>query len=598
MSECVIGIHDGHDCSIALLVNGEIVAALQEERFTNRKNEWGFPYNAAKWLMNKYNPKDISCVVLGDGRVDPALCKVRRETNFSIDDWVREQQLFWKKRLLEKKNVDYYEIFSNNKNFKYDEYYDYNGITFKYNDPGERDKFAVKRREFAAKFFGVDTSKVIIPEHERSHQHYALYASPLRKEKINVITCEGRGSYSNATVSVYDGEKITEICAMEENYIPTIYRYVTLILGMKPNEHEYKVMGLAPYAKDKDVDRVLPIFNDLLKVDGIVVKWRNRPPDTYFTLKDRFEGKRFDHIAGALQKFTEDILKEWFVNIAKHTGIRKFVFSGGAAQNIKAVKAISEMPEIEDIFVCPAAGDTSLSIGAAYFGYLEMKKNKNGLKSEPKPIKTVYLGNEFTDSDCMKAIKDRGVDKKYKVINAASASDIARIIADGHILGRFSGRMEFGLRAMGNRSILADPRDYNIIKRLNEKIKNRDFWMPFTPTVLDKYADSYIQNPKRLKSPFMTMAFETTEEGRQALPAAIHPADFTARPQILKREDNPSYYELIECFAKLTGVGALLNTSFNLHGYPIAGTPEKAIETFENSELDGLILNSILVLRK
>jgi carbamoyltransferase len=298
------------------------------------------------------------------------------------------------------------------------------------------------------------------------------------------------------------------------------------------------------------------------------------------------------------QRFTEDILKKWFVNISKHTGIKKFVFSGGVAQNIKAVKAISEMKEVEDILVCPAAGDTSLSIGAAYYGYVKARKSNADKALYPEPLKTVYLGNDFTDSECTDAIRRHGIDKKYKIIREPGNRHIAKLIASGHILGRFCGRMEFGLRALGNRSILADPRNFNTIKRLNEKIKNRDFWMPFTPTVLDKYADRYIQNPKKLKSPFMTMAFETTEEGRKVLPAAIHPADFTARPQILKKEDNFSYYELIECFAKLTGVGALLNTSFNLHGYPIVGTLEKAIETFENSELDGLILNSILVLRK
>jgi carbamoyltransferase len=287
MDEWIVGIHDGHDCSIALLKNGEIIASLQEERFTNRKNEWGFPYNAAKWLLDKYRPKEISLVVLGDGFLSPTLCKIRRETNFSIDDWVKEQNLFWKKKLLEKKNVDYYRIFSGNKNFKYDEYYDYEGIVFGYDDAKVNEKFAVKRKKFALKFFSIDASKIIIPEHEKSHQYYALCASPYRNEKVNIVTCEGRGNYSNATVSVYDGKDLNEIYAMKENYLATIYRYVTLILGMKPNEHEYKVMGLAPYAKDRDVERVLPVFNNLLRVDGIEVKWGNRPPDIYFTLRDK-----------------------------------------------------------------------------------------------------------------------------------------------------------------------------------------------------------------------------------------------------------------------------------------------------------------------
>ena len=589
----VIGIYEGHDCSIALLVDGKIVASLQEERFTNRKNEWGFPYKAASWIKSNYDLSDLSSVVLGSGFLDPSLCKIKRETNFSIDDWIKEQKFYWKKKLLDKENPDHYSIFSNNSNFSYDEYYSYKNINFKYNDPEERKKFAENRKEFVSDFFNIDKSRIIIPYHERGHQYYGLYASPFRNEKVAVVTCEGRGSYSNATVSLYDGKKITEICSMEENYIGTIYRYMTLILGMKPNEHEYKVMGLAPYAKNRDVERLMPIFRDLLVVDGIKVRYKNRPKDLYFTMKERLEGKRFDHIAGALQRFTEEILKEWFSNIAKHTGMKKFVFSGGVAQNIKAAKTIAELDEVEDIFICPAAGDTSLSVGAAYYGYLKLSDD-----FKISPLETAYLGNEFTDEDCREAVKKDKLDERYRIVDNPGNKFIAKLLSEGRVLARFHGRLEFGARALGNRSILADPRDYTILRRINEKIKNRDFWMPFTPSILDKYADRYIVNPKGLKSPFMTMAFDSTEEGRKNLPAAIHPADFTVRPQILTKEANPGYYELIESFADITGVGALLNTSFNLHGYPIAGTLERAIETLEKSELDGLILNTILILRR
>ena len=400
-------------------------------------------------------------------------------------------------------------------------------------------------------------------------------------------------------MSIYGDNAIKEIVAMKENFLAHIYRYTTLILGMKPHEHEYKVMGLAPYAKDVDIQRILPVFGDLLQVEGMVIRWARKPPDLYFTLRERLEGKRFDHIAGALQSFLENMLCEWFSAIAKQVGVKKFVFAGGVSQNIKACKAISELDEIEDLFVSPAVGDTSLSVGAVYYDSLAMRRkykiNKSALLS---PLKVATVGICFSDQECKQAIKGYRLKSKYHVMNDAENGFLAKLLEEGLIIARFKGRMEFGLRALGNRSILADPRDFGVVRKINEKIKNRDFWMPFSPTILDSYQKKYIVNPKDLKSEFMTMAYEAADEGRKVLKAAMHPADLTLRPQILTQRANPDYYDLISCFARETGVGKLLNTSFNLHGFPIVGSVDKAVETFENSELDGLILESSLILRK
>jgi carbamoyltransferase len=158
--------------------------------------------------------------------------------------------------------------------------------------------------------------------------------------------------------------------------------------------------------------------------------------------------------------------------------------------------------------------------------------------------------------------------------------------------------MEFGARALGNRSIIANPRFPNIVKRINEKIKNRDFWMPFTPSILSERTTDYVVNPKRIRSPFMTIGFDSTPEGQEDLPGALHAADATARPQFVEKESNPKYYELIKEFENITGIGAVLNTSFNLHGYPIVLSPEDAVYVFENSDIDGILLNDILLTKK
>ena len=172
--------------------------------------------------------------------------------------------------------------------------------------------------------------------------------------------------------------------------------------------------------------------------------------------------------------------------------------------------------------------------------------------------------------------------------------EVAREIAKGKIIGRCSGRMEFGLRSLGNRSILCDPRFAQNIYKINFKIKKRDFWMPFTPTILKENFNQYIHNPKKIEARFMSMAFDTTDLGKKNLQAAIHPADFTARPQLLSKRDNPEYYEIIKNFKKITGVGALLNTSLNLHGLPVVRDANDAIYVFENSGLDILILENFI----
>ena len=197
----------------------------------------------------------------------------------------------------------------------------------------------------------------------------------------------------------------------------------------------------------------------------------------------------------------------------------------------------------------------------------------------------------------METINREGLDSKCKLTTGVGPEEIASLLSEGKIIARCSGRMEFGLRALGNRSILADPRRPDTVRKINQAIKFRDFWMPFTPTILAERQHDYIINPKSLKSPFMTMAFDSTELARKELVATLHPADLTARPQVLEEKRNPEYYSIVKAFEKITGVGGVLNTSFNLHGYPVVLGPEEAIFTFENSELDGLLMNDILIMR-
>jgi carbamoyltransferase len=258
---------------------------------------------------------------------------------------------------------------------------------------------------------------------------------------------------------------------------------------------------------------------------------------------------------------------------------------------------ILNLSEIEDFFVCPAAGDTSLPLGACYYVMCKFLKENGGSMDMLQPLKHAYLGPEFSTGDVETAIKAGNIGDKYSAVSGVTPDVVANELASGKIIARCSGRMEFGLRALGNRSIMADPRHYNTIRKINDAIKFRDFWMPFTPSILEEREKDYIVNPKGVKSSFMTLAFDSTELARRDLVAALHPADLTVRPQVVSKQVNQEYYQIIKEFENITGVGGILNTSLNLHGEPIVLGPKEALYTLKNSELDGLLMNDILIQR-
>ena len=587
----IIGIHDGHDCSIALMVNGKIVYAAQEERFSRLKGDYGFPKKATEDLFkfSKLKPKDIDLVVVGTLNLNPALLKLKRNAQFSVADWVYEQENFWKPKIFHNKKINYWKIFKTRIQ-KFDKYYNYKKNIDSYMNLGEMERFRLQRLASISKYLKIEKKKIKFIPHEDCHTHYSYYFFPQRKNGI-AITCEGIGDYSNGSVSVIEKDKFKLKSYNKENHLGHIYQYITLLLGMKPGNHEYKVMGLAPYASNYEINKCYKIFDKILKIKGLNIIFDKKPKDLFFHFKEKFKNCRFDGIAGALQRFLEKKLSDWFKACNKRLKFNSFYFSGGVAQNIKAALHLSKLKEVKNILVPPAAGDTTISIGACYYAAANYSKIK---KNRILPINSMYLGNSINKQEISEVIKKKNLKKKYFIKDKFNPLEVAREIAKGKIIGRCSGRMEFGLRSLGNRSILCDPRFSQNIYKINFKIKKRDFWMPFTPTILKENFNQYIHNPKKIEARFMSMAFDTTDLGKKNLQAAIHPADFTARPQLLSKRDNPEYYEIIKNFKKITGVGALLNTSLNLHGLPVVRDANDAIYVFENSGLDILILENFI----
>lgn len=596
----ILSLYVNMPSTASIYSDGKVVAATHEERFTRKKNDEIFPAESIQYCLKEagLKAKNLDAVAIASFR-SPFDDIIVRRSQWSVDDYLKEQHKRWKPYLIDGQKTlkSLLDIFPEKIDLDMypSEYWRRN-----YERSDRNECFLRDRCSITAEYLGVDNSIVKQIEHHRCHAAYAYYTAPFRGEKILAFTIDGMGDGLNATISIFDENgNYQRVHATADCNIGRIYRYMTLVLGMKPNEHEYKVMGLAPYGKEKYAQKALDIFRNTLYVDGVDFEWREKPTDSYFWFRDRLEGFRFDNIAWALQVWVEELLTQWIKNAIAQYGIHKIVISGGVAMNIKAMGKVSELPEVEAMFVGGSGSDESMAISSGLCLAEDMSRERGIAWSSKEmfPVQNLYLGPAPDEKD-IKAVID-GLDyDKYVVKEKITAREVASLLAEGKILARCAGRMEFGQRALGNRSILADPINLRIKERINAAIKNRDFWMPFAPVVMDKYIHDYLINPKNFESPHMTIGFDTTPAGYDAMIAACHPADRSARPQILHKNDNPGLYEILEEFQKVTGRGALLNTSFNLHGYPIVNTPKDAMHVFENSGLDGLILEDHIIIKK
>lgn len=576
----VLGMGSGTG-TLALLCDGEILCSISEERFNRTKSSMNFPNGVYAYIRKTYNidPSEIDAIVIDS----------THQIYLGFDDVPHTSDtygdIYMRIGLLEYKYPFLIPFFS----FLYAQIYK---------------KFIISKRgqdylrRFSAKF-GVCLEKIKCIDHHLSHAYTVCYGyvDRRRHNKFAVITLDGGGDNGSGSVFCYDSGAFRQISNIPNRAsLGMLYNKVTDYLGLKPHEHEYKVMGLAPYADMERVKKTLPIFTDLLKVtDGLSLESSIDVRSYYFYLRDKLERVRFDYVAGAVQLFAENIMCELASKSIQRLQCDHVAVGGGVFLNVKANKKIGEIAEVKHLTVCPSSSDESNAIGAAIYGY-EMICKRIGREFNPSIVKNLYLGPAYTNDDVKAALEKTGAGGRYTVTyHADIESEVAKLLAQHKIVARFKGRMEFGARALGNRSILANPSNPKNVRIINEQIKERDFWMPFACTVLDSREKDYIINPKGLQSAFMQLSFDTREQRRDDIQAAIHPYDFTTRPQILTEAGNATYYALIKEFERCTGIGAVLNTSFNLHGEPIVTSPEDAISVFERSGLQNLALENYLL---
>ena len=564
---CFLGIHDGHNCGAALIIDGEVVAAVNEERLSRNKNDSGYPRQSIDEVLK----------IGGVQAVD--LNHVVFASNFMHTKAHLEEISLWYPVGIKEQKADQ----SRPKEYA-------------------RQLFEIRRKERieeSVNHLGIEIEKVEFVEHHRAHLTAAYYTAPTLNpgKKILGLTCDGAGDNLCATVSICKDNNIDRISKTDRHAsLGKIYSRVTYLMGMTPWEHEYKVMGLAPYSDPKYAHAAAEPLRGLLRVshDGLSFILNSEVSTNYCyeTLRDAYERERFDNMAGGVQLFTEEILVEWIRGCIAHTGITDIVCGGGVFMNVKANMCIAALPEVTSMYVMPSAGDESLSIGAALDSYYRATKDTNFSKSI---IKNLYLGADKAEEE--KNVIDRA--KSSKGFNVFKPQDmsmsIAELLSKGEIVAVCRGRMEWGARALGNRSILCAANDFRRINEINNMIKMRDFWMPFAPSIIEERASEYFNDPKNIHPKFMTFAFNVIEGRQQDLAAASHPKDHTIRPQIVSIDSNPDYHSILSKYLNITGHGVILNTSFNLHGEPIVYGAKDAFRVLELSGLRHLALNNFII---
>ena len=570
-----------HDASAALIRNGKIVAAAQEERFTKVKHDPSLPIRSVFWLLesNNLNIEDISYFVF----YEKPLLKFERILATSVTYFPKSWRLF---PLQMKAWLG--------------------------------DKIWLKKKLIET--FGVPEAKWLFSSHHLSHAASAFYCSPF--DSAVILTLDGVGEW--ATTSLWRGagnniEMIAEI--RYPHSLGLLYSAVTAHLGFVVNNGEYKVMGMASYGKPiyAEAIRNMLIYQDdgsfALNLDYFChhlhpqkattelfesVLGPPREPSSEFNLHHadpsiQKESQRCADIAASAQLVLEETVLKLWASAKEISGESNIVMAGGVALNAVCNMKLCESNIFDDVWIQPAAGDAGSAIGCALWAWHDVLNNPRIF--EEKPIFQPYLGKEWHKE----VVEEFCVDlhTQFQFYERASLIErVVHVLKEGNVIGWMQGRFEWGPRALGNRSILADPSQPKMGERINESIKFRETFRPFAPIVLDVYFDEWFEFPKtgRHLLYYMLATVRVKEEKKVQIPSVVH-VDGTARAQILQRDMNPLLYDIIEHFYQQTGIPMLINTSFNLKGDPMVNSPVDAISTFLQSGLNFLYMDGFEVQR-
>jgi carbamoyltransferase len=571
----ILGIHDGHNATACLYDDGKLVAMVSEERFSRRKNHSGFPALAVRWLLEEHGltGRDIDAVGV------PGLVTPMQEFGEQTGPW--------------------YSLASTLSRLVPASIMGSHALRRSYLRARQSRERRTERLGEHLQPFGIETSKIRLVEHHTCHAHAAYWLDPRRRSTPTlVMTLDNTGDGLCGTVSVASGGDVRRVAAFPSLHsIGMMYTAITRYLGLKAVEDEHKVMGLAPYARGPQADVVYQILRrhmDLSPDHRAIVNRSGLWEDAYVQrFRDELARFRFDHIAGGVQRLLEELVVTYLKAWTRHTGIRKLALGGGVFMNVKLNMLIEASDDFDEPYFLPSCGDGSIAAGAALVCAWDTDRG-HGREFRPDPLGPLFLGPAFPNDVVEHALARYAGRLRWRKADDVETTS-AQLLAANLLIGRMSGRMEFGARALGNRSILARADSLNNVRRINAAIKMRDFWMPFAPAILWERRHDYAVNPKDTPAPYMILAFPSTPLGEKELLAALHPFDLSCRPTFVDADFNPRFHRLLKAYEKITGCGGVLNTSFNLHGDPIVCTPTEAVETYLQSDLDVVTIEDYIV---
>jgi len=579
-----------HDAAAALIKDGELIAAAEEERFTRVKHDFDFPENAIHFCLDYVgiSNNDLDYVVF----YEKPFHKFERILMTTLQNFPKSWKVFREAMLT-----------------------------------WLGDKLWVK--SIIKDKIGIEDKKILFGEHHLSHAASAFYPSPFKEAAI--LTVDGVGEWTTATMGIGKG---TEIKLLKEIKFPhslgLLYSAFTAFLGFKVNNGEYKVMGMSPYGKPRYIDK---IYDNLINVASDGSFWLNMDYFTYhysdertfnskfenlfgkprpremnfFTSNTRFpsyfgekpsnykelcqENEHYADIAASIQRVTEEVLLKLINSLYKETGMKNLCIAGGVGLNSKANGRILREGTFEELFIQPAAGDGGGALGAALHAY-------HGLMGKPRTfiLEHAYWGKEYSESEIKEFLDSNNISYEYFSDDDKLLNKIVSDLVDGKVVGLFQGRFEWGPRALGNRSILADPRSEEMKDIVNTKIKFREPFRPFAPVILEEKTSDFFYGDniaKQFTARYMLLVMPLKESKADAINAVNHMG--TGRLQTIREEWNPRYYRIVKKFGDATGIPVLLNTSFNLRGEPIVNSPANAFNTFSKSGIDVLILENFMI---
>jgi carbamoyltransferase len=561
----VLGIWDGHDSGAALLEDNRIIFAANEERFTKRKLEVKFPYNSIQAALKYANlkPSDISTIAFPTTELTKTLERIM--------PYSKEYHYLYRRRKIIKPRFE-----------AFDRWLRYTFLQF-----GVWPMCTAISKQIISnqlRHIGFSNFKLYSVDHHTAHAATAAFTSGFRKSLV--VTIDGLGDGLSGSISTLENGKLERHKTISaHNSIGIFFEQVTYLLGMRELEDEGKVMAMADYSYPFSFSDNK--MKDFFRVEGtdIIAKYGFKK-QLYLLDKISWSTPR-EQFAYMAQQLLENVLEKFFENVLEEYGIGSIAMAGGSMSNVKANMKVRELSKLKEWFIFPHMGDGGMAMGAAmYTNYLI-----NGISQYN--FKDAYLGQEYNENSILNALKKEKT-LEFEMDKSKSKHAAELINKDNYVFW-FQGRMEYGPRALGNRSIIAKAGSDDVKDKLNMYVKQREWFQPFAPSMLESEADKLLENVKGVDK-FMTMAYQVKDNVRDAMKSVVH-VDFTARPQMVG-DENPSYKSLISEVKKKEGYGVILNTSFNIHGMPIVMSPEDAIETMKKTKTKYMFLGDFFVENK